>query len=281
MTCLRLFQHFIVGLIEWNIHLLWVWAMLGSAMLMKTLEDWDICIFITWRVSVCAAPPPHHLYGDQLEFNGRNHQKDKVNIQLVQSYRQIEGCPPENEPSTRRIYVFWSCVHITPMFWCASIINNVSNSFLGDTGCLCSPEDAALVDLRKCCFSAAFCQRPVHPWFKQFGFSFYLHYFIPPPLPGGGRSCSPCGKVSSPPPCFPSHPIPPGRDALAQRCNAAGNVYPPHPFVWAFIDFCECAVYTRSGFNLFFLISAGQRTDVSLTAAVSGWRSTRIHSLHQ
>lgn len=47
-----------------------------------------------------------HLHSDQLEFNSRNHQKDKVNIQLVQSYQRIEGCPPENKPSMRGIYVF-------------------------------------------------------------------------------------------------------------------------------------------------------------------------------
>lgn len=161
------------------------------------------------RFGMCFSP---HPLSDQLEFNSRNHQKDKVNIQLVQSYQQIEGCPPENEPFMRGIYVFWSCVHITPMFWCASIINNVSNSFLGDTGCLCSPLDAALVDARKCCFSAAFCQHPVHPWFKQFVFSFYLHYFIPLPLPVGAIPSLQVVK-SSPPPCFGGfHPT-------SQRCT--------------------------------------------------------------
>lgn len=131
MMCLCLFHHFIVALIEWNIHLLWVWAMLGSTALMKTLEVWDMhfhhlkhfCVCVC--VCFCVFLP--HLHSDQVAFNGKNHQKHQLNIQLGQSYQQIDGPPPENGSSMRRIYAFWSCVHITSMFWCTSIINNVLN----------------------------------------------------------------------------------------------------------------------------------------------------------
>lgn len=141
----------------------------------------------------------------------------------------------------RRHHPREKCVHshhvcVTSVFWCASIINNVLNVFLGDAGCQGSPSDAAAaVGPGECYFPAAFSL-----WFRAAPspslvqtvciFLFCIILSLPYLWP---HRCSlyPCGKPCSPPLFGEDSPSQQAVDVLAQMCNAAGNVYPQHVFV--------------------------------------------------
>lgn len=207
-----------------------------------------------------------------------------------------KSAPGYKEMSRRGIYAFCSLVHLSSMFWWASIINNVSNWRHGASGCVCTRYRLSREgDLGKCWFSACLplrntAQSYSSPSFQRcFSFSKFFH--VP---------ASACGAV----PSFHStsaallpfsfllrdegiKPCPTGKTSvLAQKCSAAGNVYFSIcvGFYWFLLARENPHVYmtTPCSGSISLYRHAHAYTDVSLTALVSWWCRTRIHSvLHQ
>lgn len=164
MTCSCLFRHFIVARIEWNIHLQWGWALLRSTMLMRVTGGLRRAFFISFLSPGAFLDSfiPSTCTVILLSIMARMTKKKNVIFHLSKVISRLTALRQRTQhPRETCIHSHHVC--IASVFWCALIINNVLNSFRGDTGCQCSPSDAApAVDPGKSCFSAA-----LSLWFKD------------------------------------------------------------------------------------------------------------------